>query len=117
MQPYEQLAAWQRAHAMTLVVYRVTESWPTSGRYNLTAQTRRASVSVPTNIAEGSAKRGKREFRRYLDIALGSLAEVSYLLRLARDLSLLSEAAWVEAEGARDAAARVTWLLYRSMES
>ncbi|HEU4761986.1 MAG TPA: four helix bundle protein [Gemmatimonadales bacterium] len=60
---------------------------------------------------------GQREFRRYLDIALGSLAEVSYLLRLARDLSLLSEAAWVEAEGARDAAARVTWLLYRSMAS
>jgi four helix bundle protein len=58
MQPYEQLAAWQRAHAMTLVVYRVTESWPTSERYNLTAQTRRASVSVPANIAEGSAKRG-----------------------------------------------------------
>jgi four helix bundle protein len=115
MQPYERPAAWQRAHAMTLLVYRVTASWPISERYNLTAQVRRASASVPTNIAEGSAKRGKREFRRYLDIAIGSLAEVGYLLRLARDLALLPEADWVEAESARESAARVTWPLYKSM--
>ena len=55
-----------------------------------------AALSAPTNIAEGSAKRGNREFRRFLDIALGSLSEVSYLLRFSRDRGLLTPAAWLE---------------------
>ena len=101
MQPYERLLAWQQCHALTLLVYRVSASWPAAERYALTSQIRRAATSAPTNIAEGSAKKGKREFRRYLDIALGSLAEVSYLLLLARDLNLLSAIDWEEVEAGR----------------
>jgi four helix bundle protein len=59
---------------------------------------RRAALSVPTNIAEGAAKRGSREFRRFLDIALGSLAELSYLLRFGRDYGLLTEESWLTLE-------------------
>ena len=64
---------------------------PQAERFGLTIQVRRAALSVPTNIAEGAAKRGSREFRRFLDIALGSLAELSYLLRFSRDYGLLTE--------------------------
>ena len=115
MQPYERLLAWQQCHSLTLLMYRLSDTWPASERYALTSQVRRAAASATTNIAEGSAKRGRREFRRYLDIAIGSLAEVSYLLLLARDLNMLSATEWEEAEASRASAAKVTWLLYRSM--
>ena len=86
MVPYERFEAWQRCHELTRAIYLATATWPRSEIYGLVAQARRAAASAATNIAEGSAKRGRREFRRYLDIALGTLSELSYLLRLARDL-------------------------------
>jgi four helix bundle protein len=73
MVPYERFDAWKIAHQLALEVYAITERWPANERFGLTAQVRRAALSAPTNIAEGSAKRGSRELRRYLDIALGSL--------------------------------------------
>jgi four helix bundle protein len=117
MKRYEQLIAWQRCHGLALSVYRTTEQWPATERYGLVAQIRRAAVSAPTNIAERSAKRGKAEFRRYLDIAIGSLSEVTYLLRLALDLGYMSKEVWSQVEAERDAAGRVTWLLYRSLRT
>ena len=82
MPPYERLLAWQKAHALALRVYSLSAMWPPDERFGLTSQIRRAAVSVPTNIAEGVIKRGPKEFRRFLDIALGSQTEVRYLLRL-----------------------------------
>ena len=58
--PYERFDAWKMTHQLALRVYKVTESWPVSERYGLTIQIRRAALSAPTNIAEGSAKRGSR---------------------------------------------------------
>ena len=81
---YEKFEAWKVAHQLALQIYRISDSWPSSERYQLTSQVRRAALSVPTNIAEGAAKRGRKEFRRYLDIANGSLAELSYLLRFSK---------------------------------
>jgi four helix bundle protein len=115
MQPYERFGAWQRAHEAALAIHRATRSWPAAERFGLTAEVRRAARSVPTNIVEGSAKHGGAEFRRYLDISLGSLAEVGYLLRFARDLGILDEREWVKLEGMRDQAGKLIWLLYRSL--
>jgi four helix bundle protein len=115
MAPYERLEAWQEAHGMALLIYRVTDSWPTEERFGLTIQLRRAALSVPANIAEGAAKRGRREFRRFLDIALGSLAEVTYLLRFCRDRGLLTPESWLELETVRNRAGKLTWQLYRSI--
>ena len=112
MLPYERFAAWQRCHELTLAVYRVTQSSPKQETYGLTAQARRAAFSAPANIAEGSAKRGSREFPRYLDIALGSLAELSYALRLAHDLNLIPAQEWEELNGLRARAGFLTWRLY-----
>jgi four helix bundle protein len=81
----------------------------------LTAQIRRAALSAPTNIAEGSAKRGRYEFRRYLDISLGSLSEVSYLLRFSRDRGILKPEDFQTLDNLRDQAGKLTWRLYASM--
>ena len=94
MMPYERLDAWRVCHELVLSVHRETRGFPSDERYGLTAQLRRAAFSAAANIAEGSAKRGSAEFRRFLDIALGSLAEVAYGLMLARDLGYLNAAKW-----------------------
>lgn len=108
MMPYEKFKAWQLCHELTLKTYRVTQAFPKHELYGLTSQARRAAFSAAANIAEGSAKRGLKEFRRYLDISLGSLAELSYTLLLARDLGLLTLPAWTELNALRDHAGRVT---------
>jgi four helix bundle protein len=94
-------------------IYTSTEGWPRQEDYGLTAQTRRAALSVPTNIAEGTAKLGPRELRRYLDIALGSLSELSYLLRFSRDRGLLQTQEWEHLDRMRDTAGKLVWRLYR----
>ena len=115
MANYQRFGAWERCHELCLAVYRSTNSWPTAERYGLTSQARRAAHSAAANIAEGSAKRGPREFRRYLDISLGSLSELSYTLRLARDLQILSEDQWQSLDEFHRKAGATTWLLYKSM--
>ena len=115
MQPYERFRAWQACDELVIRVYRTTSSFPTHERYGLTSQTRRAAVSAAANIAEGSAKRGTGEFRRYLDIAIGSLSEVSYLLHVALRLEYLSEAQWHDLDIVRSGASRLTWRLYAAV--
>lgn len=115
MAPYERFDAWKAAHHLALQVYRVTDGWPPNERYGLTIQIRRAALSAPTNIAEGSAKRGSREFRRYLDIALGSLSEVSYFLRFTRDRGILADADFKVLDELRNQAGRLTWRFYASL--
>lgn len=115
MMPYEKLQAWAKCHALALAVYDATKSFPRDERYGLTSQTRRAAFSAAANIAEGSAKRGTREFSRYLDIALGSLCELSYAFRFTRDAGILSRATYDRLEARRTEASKVTWGLYRAM--
>ena len=115
MAPYERLEAWQLCHGLALAVYRATEAFPRSELYGLTSQARRAAFSAAANIVEGSTRRGKREFRRFLDIALGSLAELEYILRLCRELGMLEEARRAELTDLHTAASKVTWGLYAKM--
>jgi|SRR5213594_1547910 len=112
---YERLAAWERSHELVLAVYRLTQSFPKHELYGLTSQMRRAAYSVAANIAEGSAKRGPREFVRYLDIAIGSLVELSYGARLARDLGFLASQDWEELVALRGRAGFLTWRLYEKL--
>ncbi len=115
MSPFERLAAWREAYQLALAVYRDTESFPKQERFGLTAQVRRAAISVPANIAEGCVKRGPAEFRRYLDIARGSLAEVQCLIRLARDLGYMRQPNWEALEKQVHHTGVLTWQLYRSL--
>lgn len=93
MQRFTELKVWQRSHALLLNVYRLTSLCPTEERYGLSAQLRRAILSVPTNIAEGSKREGRQDYARFLNIAEGSLAETEYLMMVAKDLGYLDSAA------------------------
>ena len=115
MLPYERLTAWTECHRLVLETYRVTEFFPRHEIYGLRSQARRAAFSAAVNIAEGSAKRGRREFRRFLDISLGSLVELSYALRVGRELGMIGDADWDSLEDLRKRAGFLTWRLYRSM--
>ena len=87
---YENYDVWERSHALALEAYEVVKGFPSSERFELASQIRRAAASVPTNIAEGSGRGGDREFARFLRIARGSTSELHYQLRLAADLGYLS---------------------------
>ncbi len=83
---FEDLIVWQKAHAFVLAVYRYTESFPKSELYGLTAQLRRAAVSIAANIAEGFKKTGKMDKARFMNTSQGSVEECRYYLILSRDL-------------------------------
>lgn len=117
MPSYERLKAWQLAYQLALEIYEVSEGFPSNETYGLTSQMRRAGFSVAANIAEGAAKRGSREFRRYLDIALGSITEVEVALRIARDRKYLLPDRWAEVERLRNHAGVVLWRLYRAVKN
>ena len=114
MAPYERFDAFRLCHRLALDVCLESASFPRDERYGLTAQMRRAAFSAPANIVEGSVKRGKAEFRRYLDIALGSLAELGYVIRLASELGFLDETRRLNLEDAHTQASKATWALYAS---
>jgi four helix bundle protein len=113
--PYERFRAWQACDELVLAIYRITSRFPSHERYGLVSQARRAAVSSAANIAEGSAKRGAGEFRRYLDIAMGSLAELTYLMRLSQRLQYVTAEQGQEIELLRSTASRLTWRLYEAI--
>ena len=96
---YRDYEAFKCAHLLALSSYRVTRHLPADERFGLSAQIRRAAVSVPANIVEGAGRGSDRDFARFLRIAIGSANEVEYLLDLAADLGLL------QADAAREASA------------
>ena len=88
---YRELVVWQEGIKLAKVVYKLTEKFPRQETYALADQIRRAVVSVPSNIAEGQARKAPADFRRFLHIPLGSLAEVDTQLILAQEFGYLSK--------------------------
>jgi four helix bundle protein len=86
---FRELKVWQRSHALTLAVYRLTKGFPKDELFGLTSQMRRASVSIPSNIAEGCGRDGDAELKRFLNIALGSACELDYHILLATELGYI----------------------------
>ena len=83
------LKAWQEAIELVKDVYAITASFPKEEIYGLTGQIRRAAVSVPSNIAEGAARTGSKEFLRFLSISRGSLSELETQLIISKDLGYI----------------------------
>ncbi len=77
--------------ALVRLVYSVTKTFPSAEQFGLTSQMRRAAVSIPSNIAEGAARKSKREFAQFLSVARGSLAEEETQILIAQDLNYLTE--------------------------
>ncbi|MCP9469900.1 MAG: four helix bundle protein [Nitrospira sp.] len=97
--PHKKLVAWQVAMDVVLLVYRASERFPPEERYGLREQVRRAVVSIVSNVAEGAARRTKREFAQYLHMAQASLSEVDTQMEVARRLGYLDEADWQALDG------------------
>ncbi|PCJ87296.1 MAG: four helix bundle protein [Flavobacteriales bacterium] len=84
---FEDLVVWQKAHIFVLAVYKLTNDFPKSETYGLSAQFRRAATSIPANISEGFKKKGTNDKVRFMNIAQGSLEECKYYLVLTKDLN------------------------------
>lgn len=91
LKSFTELEVWQKAHALTLDVYRVTSRFPDGERFGIVAQLRRAASSVPANIAEGFGRRTTKELLQSLTVSNGSLEETRYFLLLSRDLQYLGK--------------------------
>ncbi len=96
MRDFRELKVWEKAHRLTLQVYRITKNFPSDERFGLMVQLRRAAASVPTNIAEGCGRNGERELARFMSIAAGSASEVEYQLLLAYDLDYMQDETYRE---------------------
>ena len=88
---YRDLEVWQRSMQFAKRIYQVTQAFPSDERFGLTNQLRRASVSVPSNLAEGHARFGAGEFSRFISIAMGSIAEIETQVLLSQDLGYLKQ--------------------------
>ena len=91
MQNFKDLLLWQEAHQLTLKIYGLSKSFPKEEVFGITSQLRRASASIPCNIAEGCGRYTSKDFANFLQIALGSANETDYLLLLSKDLNYISE--------------------------
>ncbi len=96
MQDFRKLAVWQKAHELTLAVYRTTKTFPRDEAYGITSQVRRSAASIPANLAEGRCRRSDRDFRRFVGIAIASAGETEYHLLLSRDLGYIEEPQYQE---------------------
>lgn len=91
MQNFKDLKVWEKSHQLTLSIYKTSAKFPKEEVYSLTNQLRRASASIPANIAEGCGKNSQADLAKFLNISLGSANETEYLLILSRDLDYLTE--------------------------
>lgn len=86
MKDFRKLRVWEKAHQLTLAVYKHTRSFPKNELYGLTSQIRRSSISIPSNLAEGCGRGSDAELARFTQIAMGSASELEYQILLSFDL-------------------------------
>ena len=92
---HKDLKVWQESMDLVVLIYDLTEQFPSKEAFGLTSQLRRAAVSIPSNIAEGAGRKGNKEFIRFFYIAMGSLSEVETQLEIAFRLGYIKEIEWV----------------------
>jgi four helix bundle protein len=98
MRDFRQIKIWAKAHELTLEIYKITSRFPREELYGLTSQLRRASASIPANIAEGFGRGGNAELARFLQIGMGSAYEVEYQALLAKDWGFIRTDTYVQLE-------------------
>ena len=117
MGPHKRFLAWQDCHNLVIAVYRATEAFPKHELYGLTSQARRAAFSGAVNIVEGASRKGRNELRRFLDISLGSLSELEYVLEVAVELGYLENEVYSGLEAQQKRARFFTWKLQASVRT
>lgn len=91
MQDFTKLVVWQKAHNLTINIYKLTSQITSEEKFGLISQIRRASISIESNIAEGCGRDGDRELARFVDISMGSSFELRCQLMIARDLNYINQ--------------------------
>jgi len=91
MKDFRDLKVWEKAHRLTLDIYKATSTFPRDEQYGLASQIKRSCTSIPANIAEGCGRRSNAELAHFLQIAMGSASELEYHLLLAHDLGFLQD--------------------------
>ena len=112
---FKKLLVWQKADELAYQVYLLTKNFPREESYGLTSQLRRAAISIPVNIVEGTGRQGKKELKQFVNISLGSLAEVEYLLEFSRRLTYFDSAAYDKLEGLRKNVGGLLWNFYKAL--
>lgn len=115
MGAFRSLKVWQHAQKLAVECGKAVKHFPDSDRAILGDQLKRAAFSVPLNIAEGSARKGPKEFRRFLDTARGSLAEVQTALELASELDCLTKDEYERLDAIATETAKTLWGLLRKI--
>ena len=91
MAHFKELIVWQKSINLVTEIYRITEKFPSNEIYGLTSQLRRASVSVPSNIAEGNTRRSKADYLQFLRIARGSCSEIETQIIISKNLGFIND--------------------------
>ena len=115
MPAFRDLRAWQLAKALAVECTKAARRFPGGERHPLAEQLLRACYSVPLNIAEGSGRKGAREFRRFLDVARGSLLEVQSAIDVARELGYVPAESYARLDDLASEAGKTLWGLLRSV--
>lgn len=111
---YKKLLIWQKADELAYQVYIATKIFPKDELYGLTSQLRRATTSIPINIAEGSGRQNRNEFKQFINIALGSLAETEYILNFCFRLGYLQKSCYERIEKLRDETGAMLYCFYKN---
>ncbi|MBN2483726.1 MAG: four helix bundle protein [Candidatus Omnitrophica bacterium] len=109
---YKKLLVWQKANELAKQVYMITKQFPKEEIYGITSQLRRAALSIPTNIVEGTGRQGKRELNQFANVALGSLFETEYLLEFSKEMNYLRDEEYTNIEKARKQVGSLLWKFY-----
>ena len=96
---YKELIVWQKSVELITQIYQLTEKFPKHELYGLTSQTRRSSISIPSNIAEGHSRRSTIDYLQFLKISRGSLAELETQLIISKNLKYVEENIYIDFEG------------------
>lgn len=112
---WKDLEVWQLADHLAYEVYQVTRSFPREELFGLASQLRRAALSVPTNIVEGYSRKGNRELAQFINISLGSLAEVKYLLLFSKRLGYVADQSFATLHHDTELLGRKLWRFYEKV--
>jgi four helix bundle protein len=113
MGKYQDLIIFQKTDKLAFEIYKLTQSFPKSEMFGLTAQLRRAALSIPTNIVEGYARKSRKELKHFINISLGSLAETRYLFDFSRRLQYHTDSSQITE--LIEEAGRMLWSFYSTL--
>lgn len=91
MRNFRKYETWELSHQFTLKIYKITQNFPSSEKYQLVSQMQRAAYSIPSNFSEGCGRGSDKEFNRFIQICLGSAHELEYFILLCFDLNFIEK--------------------------